>query len=51
MGRLVEVLAIADPDPWLKEVRAALLRKDWATLERLGATDDVERQPAATLCA
>ncbi len=50
-GRLVAILSIADSDPWRKEVREALVRKDWPKLEQLAASDDTNRQPAATLCA
>jgi len=50
-GRLAAILTIADPDPWRKDVRAALLLKDWPRLEALAASDEVDQQPAATLCA
>ncbi len=49
--RLTAILRIADPDPWRKDVREALVRKDWAKLEKLAASDGVDRQPASTLCA
>jgi serine/threonine protein kinase/Tfp pilus assembly protein PilF len=51
---LTDVLRIADPDPWRQRVRDALGRKDWAALENLARTPDLDRQPAATitfLCA
>ncbi|MGD9632304.1 MAG: protein kinase [Pirellulales bacterium] len=50
-GRLTAILAMADPDPWRKEVRDALIAKGWKKLEQLAEADDVDRQPAATLCA
>jgi tetratricopeptide (TPR) repeat protein len=47
--RLVDVLQGADPDPWRHNVRDALARGDWAALKNLVASDDLDRQPAATL--
>jgi serine/threonine protein kinase len=52
--RLIEVLRGADPDPWRQQVRDALGRKDWLTLDNLAKSPELDRQPAATmsfLCA
>jgi tetratricopeptide (TPR) repeat protein len=52
--RLIDVLGTADPDPWRQRVRDCLARKDWAALESLVSSRDLDRQPAATisfLCA
>jgi len=47
--RLIEVLRIADPDPWRQRVRDCLARKDWEALETLVTSPDLERQPPATI--
>ncbi len=47
--RLIDVLRTADPDPWRQRVRDALARKDWAALENLVKSPDLDRQPAATI--
>jgi serine/threonine protein kinase/tetratricopeptide (TPR) repeat protein len=47
--RLIDVLRIADPDPWRQRVRDCLARKDWAALENLVSSPDLDRQPAATI--
>jgi tetratricopeptide (TPR) repeat protein len=52
--RLIDVLRTADSDPWRQRVRDCLARKDWAALEILARSPDLDRQPAATisfLCA
>ena len=52
--RLVDVLRAADPDPWRQRVRDCLVRKDWAAMEILVSSPELDRQPAATisfLCA
>jgi serine/threonine protein kinase len=47
--RLIDVLRTADPDPWRQRIRDCLARKDWAALERLVSSPDLDRQPAATI--
>ncbi|MEX2310415.1 MAG: serine/threonine-protein kinase [Pirellulales bacterium] len=47
--RLVGVLRMADPDPWRRQMRDALARKDWSTLQVLTTSTDLDEQPAATL--
>ena len=52
--RLIDVLRIADPDPWRQRVRNCLERKDWSALVELAKSTELDRQPAATisfLCA
>jgi tetratricopeptide (TPR) repeat protein len=39
----------ADDDLWRQEVRRAVIRKDFATLERLAKAPEVLRQPPATI--
>jgi tetratricopeptide (TPR) repeat protein len=48
--RLIDVLRIADPNPWRQRVRNCLERKDWSALVDLTKSPDLDRQPAATLC-
>jgi folylpolyglutamate synthase/dihydropteroate synthase len=47
--RLMDVIQGADPDLWRKQVRDALIRKDWTGIERLARSHDLDQQPAATL--
>src|SRR5262249_8511302 len=47
--RLVDLLQTADPDPWRQRMRSALSDKNWAVLEFLAKSQDLEEQPAATL--
>ncbi len=47
--RLIEILQVADSDPWRQQMRAALIHKDWPALENLAKSPDLDRQEAATL--
>src|SRR5439155_7918390 len=47
---LIDVLHDADPDPWRRQVREVLARKDWLALDKLLTSVDMDRQPTGTLC-
>ncbi len=47
--RLLEVLRLADPDPWRQRLRAALASQDRQALADLARDPEVERLPASTL--
>ncbi len=47
--RLLAVAKLADPDPWRKELRDALQRRDRKALEAVAATADVPSLSPATL--
>jgi tetratricopeptide (TPR) repeat protein len=47
--RLIDVLHAADPDAWRQRVRDAMGRKDQSALANLVTSEDLDRQPAATL--
>jgi tetratricopeptide (TPR) repeat protein len=49
MRRLAEVVQGADPDPWRRRFRDALVRQDGPALEELASSPELDRQPAATL--
>src|SRR5262249_16428801 len=42
--RLARVVDAADRDPWRQELRLALARDDWATLDRLAGGEEFGRQ-------
>jgi eukaryotic-like serine/threonine-protein kinase len=46
---LTDVARAADPDSWRQLVREALERQDLTVLKQLAASDELERQPAASL--
>jgi superkiller protein 3 len=46
---LTEIAQAIDSDPWRQRVRIALLDKNWAGLEKLAASEDLDRQPVATM--
>jgi tetratricopeptide (TPR) repeat protein len=46
---LTRVAQAADPDPWRRRMRTALVPKDRKALQALAATEEVLRQPAETL--
>ena len=48
LRRLTDLVQRADPDPWRRQVRDALVRKDWPALDNLARSADLDRQPAAT---
>jgi tetratricopeptide (TPR) repeat protein len=48
---LAEVLAGADPDPWRRQVRAALANRDREGLSRLARQVETDRQPPSFLGA
>ena len=48
-NRLIEILRIADGNPWRQRVRAALNGKDWPAMAQLANSPDLQRQPVATL--
>jgi serine/threonine protein kinase/Tfp pilus assembly protein PilF len=47
--RLTDVLRAVDSDPWRQRIRDALAAKDWSAVQKLVASPDLDRQPAATL--
>ena len=47
--RLIDVLQRADTDPWRRRMRDVVARKDWQALRKLTTSEDLDRQPAATL--
>jgi hypothetical protein len=47
--RLRDVLQQADPDLWRRQVREALTRHDWPTLDKLAIASEIDRQPAASV--
>jgi tetratricopeptide (TPR) repeat protein len=47
--RLVDVVNIADPDPWRQRLRSALANEDRQAVHDLARSADLDRQPAATL--
>jgi tetratricopeptide (TPR) repeat protein len=46
---LLALAAAADPDPWRNELRAALGRRDRATLEKMSAAASINELPASTI--
>src|SRR5262249_42506457 len=46
---LLRVARAADPEPWRTRVREAIEREDWRTLRELAVSEEVIRQPPATL--
>jgi serine/threonine protein kinase/tetratricopeptide (TPR) repeat protein len=46
---LTEVALAADPDPFRRRLREAVLRRQWKALEQLAAAEDLVRQPPASL--
>jgi serine/threonine protein kinase len=48
-NRLIDILRIADGDPWRQRVREALNGKDWPAMAQLANSPDLQRQPVPTL--
>jgi serine/threonine protein kinase/tetratricopeptide (TPR) repeat protein len=46
---LTEVALAADPDPFRRRLREAVMRREWKALEQLAATEDLLRQPPISL--
>jgi tetratricopeptide (TPR) repeat protein len=46
--RLIDVLRVADPDPWRQRMREAMARRDQSALTNLVSAVDLDRQPAPT---
>jgi serine/threonine protein kinase/Flp pilus assembly protein TadD len=46
---LTEVALAADPDPFRRRLREAVMRREWKALEQLAAAEDLVRQPPTSL--